>query len=152
MQSFYEAFSLPLLIAVFLRIAITPLLLGVSRHLCLWQYLPRVCVMPSTWRSRLHTSLKRSWGHLVGLLPVHHIKGPLECGHLPSVSHVLVIACAFVLKVYKLGIPLYLSVVLPCDFQNTSEVAHVKRIQLFVLVCTHCPRLTSIKQSALTLV
>ena len=37
MQSFYEAFSLPLLIAVFLRIVITPLLLCVSKHLCLWQ-------------------------------------------------------------------------------------------------------------------
>ena len=34
----------------------------------------------------------------VVLLPVHHIKGRLECGHLSSVSHVLAIACTFALR------------------------------------------------------
>ena len=70
-QSFYEAFSLTLLIAVFLRIVITPLLLCVSRHLCLWQVTSQESVlMPSAWWSHLHTSLKRSWGRPVGLFPV----------------------------------------------------------------------------------
>ena len=32
------------------------------------------------------------------LLPVHHIKGLLKCGHLSSVSHVLAIARAFALR------------------------------------------------------
>ena len=53
--------------------------------------------MPSAWRSRLHTSLKRSWGRPVGLSlsPVRHIKGLLECGHHSSVSHVPAITCTF---------------------------------------------------------
>ena len=57
-------------------------------------------VMPSVWRSRLHTSLKRSCGRHVGLSPVASspYKGPLECGHLSSVSHVLAIACTFALR------------------------------------------------------
>ena len=56
-------------------------------------------------------------------------------------------------RVYKLGTSAFSSTtichpVLPCDSQNTSEAAHVTHIQLFLLVCRHCPSLTSIKQSA----
>ena len=32
------------------------------------------------------------------LSPVHHIKGPLKYSHLPSMSHVPAIACAFALR------------------------------------------------------
>ena len=152
---FYEAFSLPLLIAVFLHIAITPLLLCVSRHLCLWQSQESV-FMPSAWRSHLHTSLKRSWGHPVGfsLLPVRHIKGLLECGHLPSVSHVPAIACAFALRkcISLVSQPfpaqLYLSRCPAMWFPEYVWGSICEHIQHFLLVCTHCPRLTSIKQSA----
>ena len=88
------------------------------------------------------------------LLPVHHIKGLLECGHLSSVSHVLAIACTFALRecISLVSQPFQhhfiCHLVLPCDSQDMSEAAHVKHIQPFFLVCTHCPRLTSLKQSA----
>ena len=74
--------------------------------------------MPSAWRSRLHTSLKWSFGVVLlvfSLLPVHHTKGPLECGHHSSLSHVLANACAFALRECRnlvsqpFPTPLYLS-------------------------------------------
>ena len=51
-------------------------------------------------------------------------------------------------RVNKLGIPALFHLVLPYDSQDTSEAVHVKHIQLFLLVCTHCLTFTSIKQSA----
>ena len=44
--------------------------------------------------------------------------------------------------------PLYLSLCPATRSQNTSEATHVKHIQPFLLVCMHCPSLTSVKQSA----
>ena len=99
-QSFYEAFSLPLLLTVFLHIVITALLLclQVSLHVAVTSQ--ESVFMPSAWRSRLHTSLKRSWGRPVGLFPVASspYKRSFKSGHLSSVSHVLSIACAFALR------------------------------------------------------
>ena len=65
--------------------------------------------MPSVWRSRLHTSLKCSWGRLVGLslLPVRYIKGLLECITCPS--HCMRLCFK---RVYKLGIPAFSSTTL----------------------------------------
>ena len=99
-----------------------------------------------------HMSLKHCRCDPVGsLLPVHHKKGPLECGRLPSISHVPAITRAFALRecislVSQHRIICHL--VMSCDSHDTSEVAHVKHVQSFLLVCMHSPRLTSIKQSA----
>ena len=111
-QSFYEAFSLPPLLAVFLHIVITPLFLCVSRHLCLCQ---ESVFMPSAWRSRLHMSLKRSWGRPVGLFPVASSPYKRSFGMRPSFIHVTCPShrmCLCFNRVYKLGIPAFSSTTL----------------------------------------
>ena len=105
------------------QIVSTPILLCVFKHLCLWQPIPNslclcqalgglTCICP--W-SVVGVILL-----VFSLLPVHHIKGPLECGHLSSVSHVLAIACAFALRecislVFQPFPAPLCHLVLPCD-------------------------------------
>ena len=113
--------------------------------------------MPSAWRSRLHTSLKHSWGRPAGLFPAASSPYKTSFGMRPSFIRVTCPShrmCLCFKRLYKLGIPAFspqnfiCHPVLPCDSQNTSKAAHVKHIQPFLLVCMHCPRFTSVKQSA----
>ena len=145
-----KPFSLPLLLAVFLRIVITPVLLCVSLGISVCDSnFPRVRVYAKCLEVSLAYVLVGFVMLVFSLLPVHHIRGLLECGHLLSVSHVLAIVCAFALRecISLVSQPFQHNfichLVLPCDSQNTSEAAHVKHIQHFLLVCMHCPRLTS---------
>ena len=96
-------------------------------------------------------SLKRSWSFSCHQFTIYKV-----FYNAPSTIRVTCpsIACAFVLREcislvsQPFLAPHYLS---PCPalwLQSTSEAAHVKHIQPSLLVCTHCPRLTPIKQSA----
>ena len=63
--------------------------------------------MPSAWRFRLHTSLKRSWGRPVGLFPVASSPYKRSFGMRPSFIHVTCPSHRMRLcfkRVYKLGI------------------------------------------------
>ena len=77
-----------------------PLLLCVQAFLSVAVTSQESVFMPSAWRSCLHTSLKRSWGHPVGLFPVASspYKRSFGMRHLSSVSHVPAIASAFALR------------------------------------------------------
>ena len=69
--------------------------------------------MPSAWRSRLHTSMKRSWGRPVGLFPVASSPYKRSFGMRPSFIHVTCPSHRMRLwfkRVYRLGIPASLSV------------------------------------------
>ena len=107
MQSFYEAFSLPLLLAVFLHIVITPLLLCLQASLSVAVTFQESVFMRSAWRSRLHTSLKRSWGRPVGIFPVASSPYKRSFGRRPSFIRVTCPSHRMRLcfkRVYKLGI------------------------------------------------
>ena len=77
--------------------------------------------MPSAWRSRLHTSLKHSWGRRVGLYPVASSPYQRSFGMRLSFTRVTCPNHRMRLcfkRVYKLGIPAFssttLSVTLSC--------------------------------------
>ena len=98
---FCGAFSPSLLLAVFLHIVTALVVLCVSRHLCLWQPLPTSLCLCQALGGLACIRLWSVVGFVLfvfSLLPVHHIKGLLECSHISSVSHVLAIAFAFALR------------------------------------------------------
>ena len=114
-QSFCKAFSPLLLLAVLLPIVITPVLLCLQASLFVAVTLQESVFMPSAWRSCLHTSLKHSWAHPVGLFPVASSPYKRSFGMQPSFIRVTCPSHRMRLcfkRVYKLGIPAFSSTTL----------------------------------------